>query len=325
VRKNVKLLTICSLFFIFAVALTVPLHLVAAGKPKTDALNCDWAVVTTDRHQGCDPATIRSLANEGRVYEQNQMGLASVLAIGSGYDSKQAVQWFEKAARQGYAPAQVNLAIMHANGWGVEQNYGRALYWLRLAADQKDARGEYNLGQLYFQGRGVNQDYKRASELFRQAADRGNSAAAVNLGYMYDRGYGVSEDHKAAADWYRKAADTGNAMGESNLGDMYLRGDGVPQDDAIALRLFQKAAAQGHTGARIKLGYMYAQGRATAVDLQAAYTWIMAASMAGDQRGRDLAAQLEQRLNATQKAQASKQAHELQTQLGNRTEMALLP
>ena len=82
-------------------------------------------------------------------------------------------------------------------------------------------------------------------------------------------------------------------MGENNLADLLLRGEGVTQNDGEAFRLFEKAAAQGHTGARIKLAYMYAEGRGTQRNAQAAYEWVMAATLAGDQRGQYLIKPLE--------------------------------
>jgi len=48
----------------------------------------------------------RSLSDTGRAFEQNQMGIASVLALGPDFNEKEALSWFQKAAQQGYAPAQ---------------------------------------------------------------------------------------------------------------------------------------------------------------------------------------------------------------------------
>jgi TPR repeat protein len=275
-----------------------------AGK-KLD--QCSIAIVTrkpVGSIQVCDPKAVRRLAQQGRVFEQNEMGMVSMLALGPGFDPTQALQWFEQAARKGYAPAQVNLAVMYLNGWGTPANYGNALRWLLEAADQRYARAYYNLGILYQQGQGVRQDDTEALRYFRLGAEAGDSSAQSNLGYMYDNGIGVAKDLQAAARWYRKAADNGNAFAQNNLADLYLRGEGVAQDDATAFRLFRQAASQGQTGARIKLGYMYSAGRGTAKDLVTAYTWISAASNAGDVRGHDLLQSIGSQLSASQIAQA---------------------
>ncbi|MGE5111626.1 MAG: tetratricopeptide repeat protein, partial [Acidobacteriaceae bacterium] len=89
--------------------------------------------VAADEVPVCDLVTVRNLARGGHVYEQNQLGIASILAIAPGLDTGTARGWFEKAAQKGYAPAEVNLGVLHANGWGVPQNYAKALYWFNRA------------------------------------------------------------------------------------------------------------------------------------------------------------------------------------------------
>ncbi len=290
----------------------------AANQPSSPGLDqCSLAIVTrqpVNSGRICDPKTVRYLAQHGRIFEQNQMGMASMLVIGPGYDPSEALQWFEQAARRGYAPAQVNLAVMYINGWGTAPNYGVALHWLLEAAHQRYARAYYNLGILYQEGQGVTKDPAEALRYFRKGAEAGDSSAQTNLGYMYDSGIGVAKDRQAAVTWYRKAADNGNALAQNNLADLYLRGEGVPQDDATAFRLFEQAAAQGQTGARIKLGYMYSTGRGTAKDLVAAYGWITAASIAGDNRGSDLLRSLGSQLSADQIAQGKENARKLSTE-----------
>src|SRR5277367_2714654 len=105
----------------------------------------------------CDAATVQQMAKRGHAFEQNQMGMASILAIGPDYSEKEAFAWFERAAQRGFAPAQVNLAVMYSNGWGTPVNYGAALRWFRAAADQHFARAYFNLGILYLEGTGVRQ------------------------------------------------------------------------------------------------------------------------------------------------------------------------
>jgi TPR repeat protein len=66
----------------------------------------------------CDSTVVQKMARSGHAFEQNQLGIASILAIGPDYSQKEALAWFEKAAQRGYAPAQVNLAVMYLNGLG---------------------------------------------------------------------------------------------------------------------------------------------------------------------------------------------------------------
>lgn len=302
----------------------------AARSHKSPPQNggCTLAIVArslSSQGKVCDENTVREMAGSGHVFEQNQMGMASILAIGPDYSIKEAVKWFEKAALNGYAPAQVNLAVMYGNGWGRANNYGAALRWLRAAADQHYPPAYYNLGLLYLQGKGVKRDYAEALKLFRKGAEAGDTNAQTNLGYMYDQGLGLAKDLAAAAEWYRKGATGGNPMAQHNLADMYLRGEGVLQDDDAAFRLFTQAARQGYTGAEIKLGYMYANGRGTSADLEVAYEWLTAASLAGDKRGEDIQQSIQTKLGREQIVRATERARRLQPPQASLQIKSLLP
>ncbi|HTQ97611.1 MAG TPA: tetratricopeptide repeat protein [Candidatus Acidoferrum sp.] len=273
----------------------------------------------------CDARAVEQLTQSGQAFSDNQQGIESALVLGSGKTVRDARKWFEKAARQGYAPAQVNLAVLYLNGWGVEKNYGTALYWLSAAAKQENARAHTNLGILYLNGWGVRQDYSEAAMHFRFAAEHGETSAMVNLGYLSDAGLGTPKDSAEAVRWYRLAAERGDALGENNLGDIYLRGLGVEQSDEIAKEWFEKAAEQGNTAARIKLGYLYASGRAGRTDAELAYALISAAELAGDKRGQVYFAPLEKQLSAEQIARAKQKAQSmLSTPQNAKMELAFL-
>ena len=177
---------------IFAISLGMtgsPLSATDHNRQESD--RCSIAIVAKQdivTARICDPKAVRKLAQQGRVFEQNQLGMVSMLAIGPGYDPADALKWFERSASKGYAPAQVNLAVMYINGWGTAPNYGVALRWLHEAANQGYARAYYNLGILYQQGQGVTKDPAEALHYFRKGAEAGDPSAQTNLGYMYDSG-----------------------------------------------------------------------------------------------------------------------------------------
>ena len=301
------------------VALVLALLTIPTGWPQTSQGStdeqCSLAAVSrvlSSNTRICDSGLVQELARKGQVFAENQIGIASILAIGPDYNQKEALTWFQKAAGGGYPPAQVNLALMYANGWGTSVNYGSALHWLHAAAEQHFARAYYNLGILYLQGKGVRQDYAEALRWFRMGAEAGDTGAQTNLGYFFDQGLGCERNLAAAVMWYRKAAEAGNPLAENNLADLYLRGEGLPQDDSAAFSWFQKAAAQGQTGARIKLGFMYASGRGTRRDPETAYMWVSTANMAGDPRGNELLHSLEKIISPTQVSHAHERAIGLQ-------------
>ena len=44
-------------------------------------------------------------------------------------DSAKAAEWYAKAAKRGYAPAEFNLAVMYQSGDGVSKDSAQAAYW----------------------------------------------------------------------------------------------------------------------------------------------------------------------------------------------------
>jgi TPR repeat protein len=253
----------------------------------------------------------RELLAEGPGSEENEKGIALAQSSETARTLREAHTWFEKGARKGYAPAQVNLAVLSLAGWGARPNAGIALYWLREAARQGYALANFDLGILYLHGCGVRQDYHEAFTQFEQGASGGDSAAELNLGYLYDQGLGVTKDQSLAALWYRKAAESGVPQAQYNLADLFVRGEGVPRDETAAFAWFQKAAQQGHSGACIMLGTMYAEGRGTEKDLQSAYAWLSAASLEGDTRGSATLDRIELQLDPVQLAQSKRRAQTL--------------
>ena len=279
----------------------------APQKQVNESAPCLIADVSRSALQSGTSDTKQPTEKGSRVaYSENQQGIAAITAAPG--DLNKAARWFEKAARRGYAPAQVNLAMMYLQGWGITHNDGTALYWLTLAAQQGHPVGLFDLGQLYLKGCGVRQDYAEALRLFQESARKGNAAAEVNIGFMYDAGLGVPCDRGVAAEWYRKAAEAGEPAGEFNFGDLYFHGDGVAQSDRIAFEWFQKAAQQGYRRAQAMVGYMCAAGRGTPKDLESAYAWIDAAQSKGESHIQDSPslAEIERQLpfDAIQRAKA---------------------
>jgi TPR repeat protein len=99
------------------------------------------------------------------------------------------MQWFAKAAQQGYVPAETSLAMGYENGLGQSvgqgrQDYQEAARWYTLAADKDDGYAELNLGVMYEKGWGVPQNLERAKQLYARAAGNSNAAVA-KLGREY--------------------------------------------------------------------------------------------------------------------------------------------
>ena len=84
-------------------------------------------------------------------------------------------------------------------------------------ANAGDIEAQIQLADLYEQGFGVSLDHGQAAYWYRKAAEQGASKAQSRLGQMYLRGIGVPEDPEQAADWLSKSAEQGDATAEVNL------------------------------------------------------------------------------------------------------------
>ncbi len=81
---------------------------------------------------------------------------------GSAQDGSEALNWLHRAAEQGHADAQHNLATFYTIGCGVAQDETEAAKWCRKAAEQGLAEAQSTLGLLYQTGQGVPKNYAEA-------------------------------------------------------------------------------------------------------------------------------------------------------------------
>lgn len=107
----------------------------------------------------------------------NQRGLACYFGKGEPRDFVRAREFFQAAAEQGYAPAQVNLGMMYDHGDGMPRDYRLARHWYRKAADQGERSGQLMLGYMYFYGLGGEDNHKKAMYYF-VAANSGPASPA---------------------------------------------------------------------------------------------------------------------------------------------------
>jgi localization factor PodJL len=156
------------------------------------------------------------------------------------------------AAAAGNPAAEFEIAVRFAEGRGVPANLELAVYWFDRAARQGVAPAYYRLGSLYEKGLGVKKDLDKARQLYLVGADKGNAKAVHNLAVLYAEGIDGKPDYRTASQWFRKAADRGVADSQYNLGILYARGIGVDQNLAESYKWFALAAQQGDQDAAKK-------------------------------------------------------------------------
>ena len=94
---------------------------------------------------------------------------------------QKALEWYERAASQGFEEAISSIGYMYSQGKGVRQNNEKAVEWYSKAANKGYAKGQFNLAVMYLDGRGVPKDIEKAKKLFASAAENGDTDAQAYI------------------------------------------------------------------------------------------------------------------------------------------------
>ena len=202
--------------------------------------------------------TLASFAFVGAAYGQTYE--AGLRAYEEGrYD--RAYEVWRPLAQSGDPVAQYSLGKLYERGGGaIGQNFGQAARWYGVAARQGIAAAQNNLALMYAQGRGVDRNVSGAIELWLSAARQNHPMAQYNLGLAYFRGEGVAKDEREAAGWFRRAADAGLGDAQYAMGQMNRLGLILPKDQGKALAWYKMASEQGHREAKAQVQLLEAAG-----------------------------------------------------------------
>jgi len=202
---------------------------------------------------------------------------------GTPRDEAKAINWYSKAANQGYTIAQIGLGDCYMDGWGVLKNEAEAIKWYSKAANLGDSDAQRTLGDCYLNGKGVPKNKVDAMKWYCKSADQGNVTTQAMLGYFYATGEysnGTNEtfpknevNQIEAVKWWRKAAEQGDTQSQYYLGVCYAKGKGVPKDESEAVKWYLKSAEQGYPIAQLNLGLCYANGVGVPKNIVEAYAW----------------------------------------------------
>ncbi|MEY8239308.1 MAG: tetratricopeptide repeat protein [Cycloclasticus sp.] len=82
-------------------------------------------------------------------------------------DDSKALMWYEKAAEQGHAKAQLALADMLYVGQGIKRDFSTAFIWYKKAAKKGEEQAQLKIADMYAQGAGIKRDYAKSVYWYR--------------------------------------------------------------------------------------------------------------------------------------------------------------
>lgn len=197
---------------------------------------------------------LKKKVDSGDMHYVNSLGYAYEFGIGTSLSIKEAMKYYEMAAKQNNALGMTNLADLYIqedklkkakplllkaakkeHGYAqyllamnffdlYSENNKEALFWLEKAANNDEPEALFQLGVYYEEG--VEADLAKAINYFQRAAELNHSDAALELSYIYDEGIIVEQDDDKALFFLKKAAELENQEAIDELASMALSGQG---------------------------------------------------------------------------------------------------
>ena len=181
---------------------------------------------------------LKKKVDSGDMHYANSLGYAYEFGVGTSLSIKEAMKYYEMAAKQNNVIGMTNLADLYIQEnklkkakpllvKAAEKEYGyaqyllamnffdlysennkEALHWLERAAKNDEPEALYQLGVYYLEG--DEADLAKAINYFQRAAELNHADAALELSYIYDEGISVEQDYDKALFFLKKAAELGN-------------------------------------------------------------------------------------------------------------------
>lgn len=191
---------------------------VALGQLYSHAEHGDTEVeLDIPRAEALYTGALESEDLETRALAAVRLGDLYRYAMGRERDDVQAMEWYRKAAAEGYYKASLRIMDSYRDGIGVEADTAEMLAWAQKQADQGFA---YSLGQLYLSGDGgAETDYARALEIYGETLEHGDRSAALTMCGMVTmtaNGLGTKRDKEAAIQWCYKAREAAGPFDDSD-------------------------------------------------------------------------------------------------------------
>ena len=195
---------------------------------------------------------LKKKVDSGDMHYANSLGYAYEFGIGTSLSIKEAMKYYEMAAKQNNTMGMTNLANLYLrenkfkkakpllvkaaekeHGYAQyllamnffyykQENNKEALYWLEKSASNDESEALYQLGLYY----GEKADLAKSIQYYQRAAELNYGDALLELYYIYGEGFGVEQDEDKALFFLKKAAESGNQEVLDELAAMALSGQG---------------------------------------------------------------------------------------------------
>jgi TPR repeat protein len=191
-------------------------------------------------------------ADQDLAAAQNNLGAMYLDGRGVPEDAVMAQSYYRRAAQRGSVEGETNLSLLILKR-RVPGSVEEGISWLDSAARQGFAPAEAQLAQIYQDGVLVSPDPSRALQLFQHSAEANYAWGEYGYALLLQAGTGTPRDPAGAALWMQRAADQDLPAALFDLSTMLATGSGLPSDKKRATMLLHRAAELGEPRAKARL------------------------------------------------------------------------
>jgi len=165
----------------------------------------------------------------------------------------ESAKWVSAASDKGNDYAELTLASLYENGYGVTKKDDLAISLYKKSAEQGNVISQLILAIIYG---GKPNGKVESIKYYNQCAEKGNTTCQFWLGFFFY----IEKKYYDAFKWYSIAAHNGDISSQNYLAGMYFRGHGVVKNVQESASLFKKSADRGDLDAEYIVGLMYFRG-----------------------------------------------------------------
>ena len=214
----------------------------------------------------------------------------------------------QTSAPSANAPDLFNRGMNALEGSSATRSAANAIDYLQRSADLGYAPAQVVLGYLYETGLSMTADPAQALDWYKKAAGQGDPLAQWMAGRAIYSGEVPSRDLNQAASWFEQASAHDNPFAEYLLGKVALERSNY----ALAAEQFRKASEQGLPQAQFHLSELLRDGHGVSMDKFEAYVWMLVSGDGGFRLDQQELQALEAELSSSQVEQAKTKARELE-------------
>lgn len=191
------------------------------------------------------------------------------------YNNREAVKWYEIAAKLGDAESCERLGRWHNFGIYIDENLDKAIRYHELAIGYGSKSSHHELAKLYLDNFTDQIYIDKAIKLLIEGSIKNDEVSQYTYSVFLDEGEIVKQDKKESLMWLEKSALSGNSTAQLRIANKYLSGDFLDKNIHEAFVWLERAAENHNQEAQLQLHACYLIGSGVEKNMTQALAWLL--------------------------------------------------